>query len=71
MGRLNVNKGGGPPTEAELARQLKIKVGVVKRCVRCVVRSCVFGGRGGRRWRKGVLGVWREARVCLDEMMGD
>lgn len=31
MGRLNVDK--GPPTEAELARQLKIKVGVVKRCV--------------------------------------
>ncbi len=29
MGRLNNNN--NPPTEAELARQLKIKVGVVKR----------------------------------------
>lgn len=68
MGRLNVNKGGGPPTEAELARQLKIKVGVVKRCVHLWFSRVCLGGAGGGM---GVLGVWREARVCLDEMMGE
>ena len=52
MGRLN-NANKGPPTEAELARQLKIKVGVVKRCVSSVVECSERRIEDG-----GWMGVW-------------